>query len=61
MSAGVDSEAPTVVAAAAPSKRRVDPAVGVGLVLLGCLLSFYVVGLFLIPVGAWLWKRSLVA
>jgi hypothetical protein len=37
--------------------RRYDPALAVGLILAGCLLSFYLVGLPLIAVGAWMWTR----
>ena len=42
-----------------PGRRRGDPAVGVAVVLVGCLLSFYVIGLLVIPVGVWMWRRSL--
>jgi hypothetical protein len=42
-----------------PRRRVGDPAVGVGVVLVGCLLSFYVIGLLVIPVGAWIWRRAL--
>jgi hypothetical protein len=28
------------------------------LIILGGFLSFYVVGLFLIPLGVWLWARK---
>ena len=34
-----------------------DPAVAVGLLLAGSLLSFYVIGLPLIAAGAWMWAR----
>jgi len=37
--------------------RRYDPAIAVGLILVGSLLSFYLVGLPLIAVGAWAWMR----
>jgi len=38
-------------------RRRYDPGIAVGLILVGSLLSFYVVGLPLIAVGAWMWTR----
>ena len=37
--------------------RRYDPGIAVGLILVGSLLSFYLVGLPLIAVGAWMWMR----
>ena len=37
--------------------RRCDPGIAVGLILVGSLLSFYLVGLPLIAVGAWMWTR----
>lgn len=41
--------------------RNSDPAIGVAVILLGCLLTFYLVGFLLIPLGAWLWRRALPA
>jgi len=41
-----------------PAARRVDPAAGIAVVLAGCLLSFYLFGLVLIPLGAWMLGRS---
>ena len=38
-------------------RRRYDPGLAVGLILVGSLLSFYLVGLPLIAVGAWMWTR----
>ena len=38
-------------------RRRYDPGIAIGLILVGSLLSFYVVGLPLIAVGAWMWTR----
>lgn len=49
------------VAARDVTKPATASAVGVGIVLIGCLLSFYLVGLAMIPVGAWIWKRSIAA
>ena len=37
--------------------RRYDPGIAAGLILVGSLLSFYLVGLPLIAVGAWMWMR----
>jgi hypothetical protein len=42
---------------AADSSGSQDPAIAVGLLLTGSLLSFYVVGLPLIALGAWMWAR----
>jgi len=39
----------------------IDPAVGVAVTLLGCFLTFHLIGLLLIPVGIWLFKRSQVS
>jgi hypothetical protein len=41
----------------AANGRRYDPGIAVGLILAGSLLSFYLVGLPLIAVGAWMWTR----
>lgn len=38
--------------------RRFDPRTAIGVLLLGCFLSFYMVGLFIIPVGAWMLAHS---
>lgn len=42
----------------AESRPRHERRWSVGLVLLGCLLSLYLVGLALIGLGAWLWSRK---
>ena len=39
-------------------ERRYDPAWTVGLILLGCVLAFYLVGLVIGSVGLWLWSRK---
>jgi len=38
-------------------RRTYDPAVAIAVVLAGCWLSFYAVGLPLIAAGAWMWVR----
>jgi len=43
---------------ATPATGRFDPAVGIAVVLAGCFLTFYLVGLPLIPLGAWMLARS---
>jgi hypothetical protein len=38
--------------------NTIDAAVGVSILLLGCFLALYLVGLGLIPVGAWLLHKA---
>ena len=41
----------------ARARRGRDPLLGVSLILAGSLLTFFVVGLVLVPVGIWLLPR----
>ena len=38
-------------------RRTYDPALAIAVLLSGCLLSFYVIGLPLVAMGAWMWVR----
>jgi hypothetical protein len=44
-----------------PSRRptqEFDPAAGIAVVLAGCFLTFYLVGLPMIALGAWMLRRG---
>ncbi len=41
-----------------PRFPKKDPTLGITVVVLGCLLSFYLIGLLVIPMGVWLLPRA---
>lgn len=47
-----------VAVAAAKPERRFDPAAGIAVLLAGCLLTFYLIGIPVIAVGAWMLAHS---